>query len=108
MKRDDPKGHRRLFEQELDRLWDVGAEVSVSIIQQNRFLTAEKKAEDIQFYRNRQRLRTMSGRDRVYSLLVKDKSARLQRAESFRARHPQEYTLEDEEETLLCASLVEV
>ena len=100
MKKDDPKGHRRLFEQELDRLWDIGAEDAVSVIQQNRFLTAEKQAEDIQFYRDQQsqRLGTMSGRDKVYSSLVKDKSARLQRAESFRARHPQEYTLEDEEE----------
>ena len=41
MKKDDPKGHRRLFEQELDRLWDIGAEDAVSVIQQNRFLTAE-------------------------------------------------------------------
>ena len=65
----DPKGKRTEFVDQLDRLWDIGAEDAVEVIQQNKLLTPEKKEEDISFYRDQQnqRLGRMSGMDKIYA-----------------------------------------
>ena len=80
----DPKGKRTVFVDQLDRLWDIGAEDAVEVIQQNKFLTPEKKEEHISFYRDQQneRLGRMSGRDKIYAARIKEKSIRLQRMDA--------------------------
>ena len=54
-----------MFEEDLSKLWDVGASDAVQIIQKNKMLFAEKKIEDIAFYDDQRNARNsvISGKD---------------------------------------------
>ena len=66
MRLSDPGGKREMFEEDLSKLWDIGASDAVQIIQKNKMLSAEKKIEDIiAFYDDQRNARNsvISGKD---------------------------------------------
>ena len=60
----DPGRKREMFEEDLSKLWDIGASDAVQIIQKNK-MSAEKKIEDIAFYDDQRNARNsiVSGKD---------------------------------------------
>ena len=54
-----------MFEEDLSKLWDIGALDAVQIFQKNKMLSAEKKIEDIAFYDDQRNARNsvISGKD---------------------------------------------
>ena len=51
MKREsDPKGKRKKFTEDLDKLWDIGSTDAIAIIQNDIYLSHDRKLEDIAFY----------------------------------------------------------
>lgn len=64
----DVGGKRALFESELDKLWDIGADDAVKTIRENRMLTASDKDQDIAFYADQQSMRKaiMLGKDKIF------------------------------------------
>ena len=65
MRLSDPGRKREMFEEDLAKLWDIGASDAVQIIQKNKMLSAEKKIEDIAFYDDQRNARNsvISGKD---------------------------------------------
>ena len=76
----DPEGKREKFITALDKLWDIGALDAVEVINSNRLLTQEKKAEDIAFYEDRkgERKAVMSGMDKVFQKGLRKQQLRKQ------------------------------
>ena len=62
----DAGGKRKFFPEKLDKLWDITSPDAVEVIEKSRFLTEEKKKEDIAFYEDQKH-------DRVSSMIGKDK-----------------------------------
>ena len=62
----DAGGKRKFFTEKLDKLWDIASPGAVEVIEKSRFLTEEKKKEDIAFYEDQKH-------DRVSSMIGKDK-----------------------------------
>ena len=65
MRLSDRGRKREMFEEDLSKLWDIGASDAVQIIQKNKMLSAEKKIEDIAFYDDQRNARNsvISGKD---------------------------------------------
>jgi len=68
-RKSDPQGKRKVFLENLDKLWDIGSKDAISVIQNNRLLTSQKKEDDKNFYRDQQgpRVASMSGRDKIFA-----------------------------------------
>ena len=65
MRLSDPGRKRKMFEEDLSKLWDIRALDAVQIIQKNKMLSAEKKIEDMAFYDDPRNARNsvISGKD---------------------------------------------
>ena len=66
------------FEEDLDKLWDIGSADVIDVIRTNRLLSEEKKEEDVEFYRDQQgaRLAVMTAKDNVFAEKAKAKVLR--------------------------------
>ena len=62
----DAGGRRNFFTEKLNKLWDIASSDAVEVIEKSRFLTEEKKKEDIALYEDQKH-------DRVSSMISKDK-----------------------------------
>ena len=62
----DAGGKRKFFTETLDKLWDIASPDAVEVIEKSRFLTEEKKKEDIAIYEDQKH-------DRVSSMIGKEK-----------------------------------
>ena len=63
----DAGGKRKFFTEKLDKLWDIVSPEAVEVIEKSRFLTEEKKKEDIAFYEDQKhdKVSSMIGEDKV-------------------------------------------
>ena len=77
-RKEDPHQSRIAFENELDRLFDIGAKDAVEEIMKNRLLNDDSKLVDIAFYRDQQTQRKshMSGHDKIFEKKAKNKLIR--------------------------------
>lgn len=78
MKREsDPKGKRKKFTEDLDKLWDIGSTDAIAIIQNDIYLSHDRKLEDIAFYEDQQQSRKciMLGRDKILAKDIEKKTA---------------------------------
>ena len=75
---EDPNGLRKKFEDELDKLFDIGSNDAVEEIKKNRLLSDEAKSEDIAFYLDQQTNRQahMSRHDKVFKTKAMKKELR--------------------------------
>ena len=55
----DAGGKRKFFTEKLNKLWDIASPDAVEVIEQSRFLTEEKKKEDIAFYEDQKHDRVL-------------------------------------------------
>ena len=62
----DAGGKWKFLTEKLDKLWDIASSDAVEVYEKSRFLTEEKKKEDIAFYEDQKH-------DRVSSMIGKDK-----------------------------------
>ena len=73
----DPKGKRRKFTDDLDKLWDIGSRDAITTIKNDIYLSHERKLEDIAFYEDQRQSRQsiMLGRDKILAKDLKKKTA---------------------------------
>ena len=79
----DPGRKREIFAEALSKLlWDIGASDVIQMIQKNKMLSKERKAEDIFFYEDQQSARkgVIGGKDALYKKSVQKHQERFARS----------------------------
>ena len=77
---------RHKLNEQLDKLWDIGASDAIEEIKKSRILSKKDKHEDIAFYEDQRgaRLGSMSGSDKVYASNKRKQNEREERTQKVR------------------------